>query len=78
MQVKVKLFGTLRRLSKPGTPGIWQGELPDGTKVKDLFELLGAGKYEVYTAAINGNPCTFDDVIPDGAEVILVTPVGGG
>jgi molybdopterin converting factor small subunit len=76
--VKVKLFGTLRRLSQPGTPGLWQGDLPEGTTVKNLFDLLGAGKYEVYTAAINGNPCTFDDDIPDGAEVILVTPVGGG
>jgi len=78
MHIKVKLFGTLRRLSRPETPGFWQGEVPAGTRIVDLLEMLGAGKYEANAAAINGQSCALDAEIPDGAEVIIVTPMGGG
>jgi sulfur carrier protein ThiS len=78
MKVRVKLFGTLRRLSLPETPGRWEGEVPDGTTVQEMLRLLGAGKYECNAAAINGEPCTLDDVIPLQAEITVVTPMGGG
>ncbi len=78
MQVRVKLYGTLRRLSARETPGLWQGEVPPGTRIEELIHLLGTKPGEVYTAAINGQACPFETEIPDAAEVILVTPVGGG
>ena len=37
MQVKVKLYGTLRRLSQPATPGIWVGDVPGGCRISDLL-----------------------------------------
>lgn len=76
--VTVKLFGTLRRLSNKETPGLWKGEVPDGTRILDLLAILGTVEAEVAAAAINGQPAQLDAVIPPDAVIILVTPVNGG
>jgi sulfur carrier protein ThiS len=78
MFITVKLFGTLRRLSQKETPGVWQGEVPEGSRIKELVEQLGTKEAEVAAAAINGVVCPLDTEIPNGAIVTLVTPVGGG
>jgi sulfur carrier protein ThiS len=75
---RVKLYGTLRRLACPGIEGLWQGELPKGTSIKELIVHLGTKPEEVAVASINGAACPFETEIPDNAEVILVTPFGGG
>lgn len=76
--VNVKLYGTLRRLSEKNTPGLWRGEIPPKSRIYDLIQLIGTQPAEVAAAAINGYVCSFDTEIPDGAEVIFVTHVGGG
>ncbi len=78
MFVTVKLFGTVRRLSQPETPGLWQGDIPEGSTVQDLINLLGAPEGEVAAAAVNGETVPFDTPIPDRATVLLVTNVNGG
>jgi sulfur carrier protein ThiS len=78
MRVTVKLYETLRRLSQKETPGLWQGEIPAGTTILDLIAILGTTDREVAAAALNGEPAPLEAEIPDGAVVILVTPVGGG
>jgi sulfur carrier protein ThiS len=78
MYVKVKLYGTLRRFSLKETPGAWQGEIPEGIRVRDLIAILGSSEAEVAAVALNKEPCSLEDIIPDGAVVTLVTPVGGG
>jgi len=78
MLIKVKLFGTLRRLSNKDTPGLWQGDIPEGTRVHDLIEILGTKEAEVAAAALNGEPCGLEAIIPSGAVITLVTPFGGG
>lgn len=78
MITRVHLYGTLRRFSQPGTPGLWQGELPPRARIIDLVHLIGSTTYEVSGACINGNPCSLDAEIPPGADVTLVTPMGGG
>jgi sulfur carrier protein ThiS len=78
MFVKVKLYGTLRRLSNPQTPGLWQGEIPDGTSLRQLVELLGTHEEEVAAAALDDRVCPLETIIPPGATVVFVTPVGGG
>jgi sulfur carrier protein ThiS len=78
MFVTVKLFGTLRRLSQKETPGYWRGEIPERSRIVDLITLLGTVEAEVAAAAINGEPYPLEAEIPDGAVVILVTPVNGG
>lgn len=78
MNVNVKLYGTLRRFSQPDTPGLWRGEIPPQTTIEGLVNLLGATSSEVSNAMINGEICPLDTEIPDGAAIILVTPMGGG
>ena len=78
MQVTVKLFGTLRRFSNPGTPGMWVGEIPEGSTIRDLAGILGTDEKELAAASINNQNVDFDVVIPGQASVILVTPFGGG
>jgi sulfur carrier protein ThiS len=78
MQLVVKLYGTLRRLSQPETPGRWEGSVPDGLTVEGLVEFLGTRIEEVAAATINGTPCLFQDALSDGDTIVLVTPFGGG
>ncbi len=78
MHVRVRLFGSLRRLSQPQTQGLWQGEVPLGTTIEELILMLGTVPGEVYVASINGQLVDFESAIPDGAEVILAPAVGGG
>jgi hypothetical protein len=78
MWIQVKLFGTLRRLAQPGTPGLWQGQVPEGCTLRELFLLLGTSENEVAAAAIDGKVCGYEESIPPGAVITLVTNVGGG
>jgi sulfur carrier protein ThiS len=78
IRVTVKLFGTLRRLSSPGTPGVWRGEIPEHSRITDLIARLGTKEAEVAAAMLNNEPCDLSAEIGDGAVVVLVTPFGGG
>jgi molybdopterin converting factor small subunit len=78
MHVRVRLYGTLRRLAQPATPGRWEGEIPPGTQIEGLIRLLGTLPGEVYVASIDGVLQPFTAEVPAGAEVILAPPVGGG
>lgn len=79
MQVRVKLFATLRRYYPD--LGIGEGmdvELPDGATVEQLVRHLGLPADHVRVAFVNG--IARDDAHPlaDGDEVGLFPPVGGG
>ncbi len=78
MFVKVKLFGTLRRLSQQGTPGYWIGEVPEHTTISDMLTILGTSEKETVRAAINNIVCPFDTEIVENDEITLVTNMGGG
>lgn len=78
MVVRVHLYGTPRRFSQPGTPGLWVGELPDGVTIRDLMRVIGTNEREVAAAAINDRHADLNAVIPPGAEVTLVSAIGGG
>jgi sulfur carrier protein ThiS len=78
IEITVKLFGSFRRLSDPGTPGMWTGCVPRGTIVRELFPILGTTSREAAAATVNGEPAKWDDLLPEGAAVYLVPPVGGG
>jgi molybdopterin converting factor small subunit len=78
MKVRIKLYGTLRRLSQTETPGLWEGEISPGITINELLGQLGAGKYEANIAKINGKTCDLDEKILEESEIIIVTPFGGG
>ena len=60
------------------TPGVWQGEIPENSRIVDLITLLGTVEAEVAAAALNNEPCDLKAIIGDGAVVVLVTPFSGG
>lgn len=78
MKIKVRLYGTLRRLGQKETPGEWIGEVPDACTLMELIQILGTKPAEVANAVINGEVCSLESNIPEGAEVILVTHMGAG
>jgi len=79
MLVRVKLYGTVRRLSQPGTPGLWQGEIPPGTCLLDLVYLIGSTEREVTAASMDGRVHPLETVIPETVtKIMLVTAIGGG
>lgn len=46
--------------------------------VKDILERLGVGRALVMAAIVDGKRREFDYAVPDGAEVVLMTPPAGG
>jgi sulfur carrier protein ThiS len=78
MKIRAHLYGTLRRFSQPGTPGMWQGEFPTGTTMLELIRQIGASEREVAVASINGNVCALETQIPEEAKIVLVTHMGAG
>lgn len=78
MSITVKLYGTLRRFSHKGTPGVWKGKVPSGCTLRQLVSQLGAPEAEVAATTINGETLPLDTVIPENATVMLVTHVNGG
>ena len=78
ISIQVKLYGTVRRFSQPGTPGLWRGEVPEGSKIIDVIQMIGSSVAEVSGATLNGEFVSFDRKVPDRAEIKLVTPMGGG
>jgi molybdopterin converting factor small subunit len=78
LSVTVKLYGSLRRLSSPGSPGLWKGKVPQGSTILELVSILGTTEKELAGAALNDQVCELTTKIADGDTITLVTPVGGG
>jgi hypothetical protein len=78
MIVTARLFGTLHRFASPGSTDVWQGDLPDGSTLRDVVRAIGAEEREVSVAALDGIPITWDTIIPPEADLVLVTLMGGG
>ncbi len=79
MRVTVKLFATLVRFnngSRSGEP--FEVELPDGSVVKDLIDLLKIPPQETHVVFINNIIEEHDSNLKDGDVVGLFPPVGGG
>lgn len=78
MIVTARLFGTLRRFASPGCPGLWRGDLPNGSTVGDVVRAFGAEEREVSAATLNGVLVPLTAVVPPAADLVLVTLMGGG
>ncbi|MBO8144249.1 MAG: MoaD/ThiS family protein [Thermodesulfobacterium sp.] len=74
MKVEIRLFATFRegRFKKE----VW--ELPEGTKVIDVLNLLGIKPEEVAILLVNGMNAEPEYVLKDGDYISLFPPVGGG
>ena len=79
MHVTVKLFATLVRFNnglQSGKP--FEVELPDGSLVKDLIDLLNIPPQETHIVFINNIIEENDSKLKDSDVVGLFPPVGGG
>lgn len=81
MYMEVKLFaGVAQAVGSP----IWQGELPDGARVSDLFSVISeqnpasAAILRISFASVNQSYATPDTVLQPGDEVAILPPVSGG
>ena len=76
--VRVTLFASLRR-RRPDMPnGPLRVELPVGATLADLLVALGLEASLDVSAAVNGDLAAHETPLPDGSEVILMTPMEGG
>jgi sulfur-carrier protein len=74
MQVKVRLFATLREnREKEMMMDIVQGSTP-----KDIIERLNIRKEEATIIMVNGRGVNPDQVLEDNDTVSIFPPVGGG
>ncbi|MFZ5967256.1 MAG: MoaD/ThiS family protein [Bacillota bacterium] len=74
MQIKVKLFATLRNnREKEMMMALAQGATP-----KDIIERLNISEEEAAIIMINGRGAKLDQVLEDNDTVSIFPPVGGG
>ena len=78
MEIYVKLFGTLRRHSLEGSPGIWKGDIAEPVLVRDLLHIMGIESREVAMASVNGKVVSMDTKVCEDDEIILVSRIGAG
>ena len=81
MRVTVQLFARLRDLA--GT-GEWNGEVPPGATVADVWQALEAAHPPVaairaaVSCAVNAEFAKMTTAVRDGDEIAFLPPVSGG
>lgn len=77
IRVSVRLYNRLQRLLSPEADGRTELDLPEGSKVKDVYGMLGLSR--PYPIAVNGvierDP---ERVLEEGDQVSVFSPVSGG
>ena len=75
--VEVRLFATLRELSRSGRTHF---ELPasPGMTVRGVLAEEGLAEQAVHIVMVNGHRATFGTELRDGDRLGLFPPVGGG
>ena len=76
--VTVTLFADLRRYLPPGVDGPHQRSVPAGSTVAHLLEAIGISPSTDVTVGVDGELADRTDVLHDGAEVMLLSPMEGG
>jgi len=77
--VNVKLFATLRRYYPNYDPekGI-DVKVEEGSTIKKLIQILQLPGNEARVILINGKSKMTTDIIEDGDQINIFTPLGGG
>jgi len=53
-------------------------ELADGATVADLITQLGLTRSEVAVISVDGVYCYANYMLSDGAQIVFISPMGGG
>jgi len=79
IRVNVRLFATLRRFYPDYDPkkGI-DVKAEEGTTIETLIRTLPLPENEARVILINGKSKKTSDVITDGDQINIFTPIGGG
>ena len=79
MKARIKLYGNLRKYYPDynSTSGI-DIEIPDGTKIRDLIQMLNISKDSVGIVSMDGILVKAGDHVNEGAEVKIFQPISGG
>jgi sulfur carrier protein ThiS len=79
MLVKVRLYATLQRVKPETAPGqMFEVQLPAGSNVADLIEILNLGSHEVKAIRVNDKARANVYRLRENDEVDLFPPIGGG
>ena len=76
--VKVTLFADLRRFLPRGADGPQRYTLAPGSTVADLLDTIGVEAAYDVTVGVNGELADRGDVLPEGADIMLLSPMEGG
>ncbi|RJQ06153.1 MAG: hypothetical protein C4551_08725 [Bacillota bacterium] len=77
MKVTVRVVGHAVEFF-PGRKDRYDLEFEGPVTVSGILEKLGVGQALVMAAIIDGKRADFGQRVPDGAEVVLMTPPAGG
>jgi molybdopterin converting factor small subunit len=77
VKVIVKVFGPLKRFL-PGKAETLSADVASGTTISALVQLYNIPDDEVWIVTVNGKKVDPGQVLNEGDEVGLFSPVGGG
>lgn len=76
--VTVTFLADLRRYLPPGASGPQRYRLPAGSTVAALLEAIGIAAGYDLTVGVDGDLAERGQVLRDGADVMLLSPMEGG
>jgi len=77
MRVEVRLYSTLRRYGSPDQSPLTL-DLPRGSKVSQVLDMLAIPFGEEKVILVNGRPALMDTPLHEGDRLVLFPPVAGG
>ena len=78
INVRVTLFGTLRRFAPDGDGGAIDLRLPPGATIAQLREAIGLPAATAITVGVNGAQADETSALRDGDRVVLFNAMSGG
>ena len=79
IKVECRLYAGLRKYTPEYRVGeAKEMELPEGTTLSELYELLKVPPGEVKRTFVSGLSKSSDHVLSDGDRIALFPPIGGG
>ena len=76
--VSVTLFADMRRYLPPGVDGPHRREVPAGSTVAELLEVIGIPADTDITVGVDGELADRATPLRDGADVMVLSPMEGG
>ncbi len=78
INVRVRLFGDLRKYVSRDSPEMQTVSLPAGSRVTDVLATLGVAPDEELTPGLNGQQVDRETLLNDGDELLVFGPMEGG